>query len=1268
MFGDNILGIKLPINTSKNIDSRYFEGEDMKFTFNKLEDYIQNFKMTRINTPCQGSAFAITKDERYIVFGSREGRCGVYDYEIQKFIFDIDLKIGSLWTMEFIENDKFILVNGASGAAHKYLFSDFSLVDQFNGHTNQINFIKISSDEKTMYSCSDDRTVRKWNLESSSYEAEILYTHTDTVYAIDLSSDDKFLASGSGDNSVIVYSLELKKVIATLTDPNDLVWCVKFSKKMNFLVAGDEDGLIHVWKFETWEKITTLAGHTARVRFIDISLDGSILVSAGLDCTIKIWDPQGLKKEITLEGHSGWVKCVKISLDQSKIFSISDDRTIAIWKIINDISEIIPNQNIAIELNSSESSNFSLICDINTQTYDLKVKQELLKNDLKNLEVISYSFNIFKNKLYITANNSESNPCFVIYDLANGVKENEKLIKVKKNLYEKNNSETIIKHEELQPADNMDDQLININCIYYSFLFPDERYYVAATYKYLHIFSLPNLSLFATINNILAYKHAAVTNDGLKLFLTGYENILKAFDMSKLLEIQSINLEDSASLMCITPDNQYLIIAFKDSLNILSIKQLQIIKTIPDSGASNIVFSKNQTSFIYSLTDTLCFFDLKNFELITKIELNEKIESFSLCNNNSSIIYITGTNVKILSNPLEINTDEIVIYGNLTNFYSFIDYAYSIILNENPLEYTPEFDSWIIMPYHINLMHFYTYYNKIELLKQALNNKSPFLNSLLGYSPLQICLENGSMKTLDIIYESCYKRLNDGDSWAFHCFGDSLISLNKSGFSKLHNFYEIAFIKSTAPSLPKYCDDSLILPIYIQSNNPVTDINDFDPNYFISDGKSIEFVRSAFKLSISAGSIKSLKFLESILECTNLEIFTTDFLRTILKCKLSAVKGFMVFQTIIYTIYLICLTYTAFFNKFVENNQISVSENSNDAISSWVLLIGFIINVLFFLNELAKMNEGLNYWTNIWNIIDLCRFVLFTVFTWAFYFYAFEISPVLSYLEVLLFLVSWIRGLTFFRTFEKTRYLTVLIFEVFSDMASFMLLTVYSMIGLSLLLLFSEKETYENVFNTIGFTYMTTLGEYQSYGKEVSSFNTLSLIIFTLASIINTILMMNLLISIIGGTFDRIQQELVIRDMKLKAEIIFEIENLMFWKRNMNNPVFIQVILPKGGDNEEGFAWDRKIREIQRSIKTGYDDELSKQIKIKNNNIKEILDSMKKSNEDVIKEMFDSMKKSNEDSINEKIKANNEIIKEMFDSMKKSNDENIEKILAALKN
>ena len=131
----------------------------MKDDFSKATAYLRDLKPVMISTPFKGSSLAVTKDEKFFVFGSREGRIAIADRENKQVILDKNLNQGSIWTLTLIENDKYILSAGASGKITKFLYSDLSEVDEYIGHSNEINFIQVSADEKLMYTGSDDRKV-----------------------------------------------------------------------------------------------------------------------------------------------------------------------------------------------------------------------------------------------------------------------------------------------------------------------------------------------------------------------------------------------------------------------------------------------------------------------------------------------------------------------------------------------------------------------------------------------------------------------------------------------------------------------------------------------------------------------------------------------------------------------------------------------------------------------------------------------------------------------------------------------------------------------------------------------------------------------------------------------------------------------------------------------------------------------------------------------------------------------------------------------------
>ena len=253
-----------------------------------------------------------------------------------------------------------------------------------------------------------------------------------------------------------------------------------------------------------------------------------------------------------------------------------------------------------------------------------------------------------------------------------------------------------------------------------------------------------------------------------------------------------------------------------------------------------------------------------------------------------------------------------------------------------------------------------------------------------------------------------------------------------------------------------------------------------------------------------------------------------------------------------------------------------------------ISLIGTLsISSILFVYEIIQMFlAGWDYWSDIWNIIDVTRFTLFT--SLAVEYFIFDSNEIVI-INIFLILVSWIRGLTYFRIFDSTRYLISLLLEVINDMKSFMILTLYSIIGLSLIIYSIKPEN--SVFGYrefLGFTYMTTIGEYGAFDQDVKEFNFFGMSFFIIASIVNTIVMMNLLISIIADTFDRVQQEQAVADYKQLGEMIYEIESLLVRKKNIQKSDFMQKLSLRLGSGEDEGAWDGKLRELKNSINAVY--------------------------------------------------------------------------------
>ena len=88
---------------------------------------------------------------------------------------------------------------------------------------------------------------------------------------------------------------------------------------------------------------------------------------------------------------------------------------------------------------------------------------------------------------------------------------------------------------------------------------------------------------------------------------------------------------------------------------------------------------------------------------------------------------------------------------------------------------------------------------------------------------------------------------------------------------------------------------------------------------------------------------------------------------------------------------------------------------------------------------------------------------------------------------------------------------------------------------------------------------------------------------FILASILNVIIMLNLLISIVGDSFDKFRTESVELDCIEMTEFVIELENLMFWKRQDQEKAYLQICQePKIEGSTD--LWEGRVRAITTLI------------------------------------------------------------------------------------
>lgn len=208
------------------------------------------------------------------------------------------------------------------------------------GHNGAVNALALSHDGKTLYSASDDKTIKVWNvtvprntaLLKTVISSRVLKAHSDKVNTLALSHDSKTLYSGSEDATIKVWNVSkpnnpiLRKTL-TKNDGGHIsaIKVLTLSSESKALYSGSKRGSVRIWD-------VTNPAKPRKIQTLDIAKkgkdddlinalvalqNGKTLYSGSNDNTIKVWE-NILKKDLRYLSCDDAKAIVKLRQDQKK--------------------------------------------------------------------------------------------------------------------------------------------------------------------------------------------------------------------------------------------------------------------------------------------------------------------------------------------------------------------------------------------------------------------------------------------------------------------------------------------------------------------------------------------------------------------------------------------------------------------------------------------------------------------------------------------------------------------------------------------------------------------------------------------------------------------------------------------------------------------------------------------------------------------------------------------------------------------------------------
>lgn len=217
---------------------------------------------------------------------------------------------------------------------------DFEPFARFQGHAGAITAISLSKSQnepKFLITGSSDLTIKKWKIPNTpnSIVKTSEYTrraHDKDINSIDVSPNDEYFATASYDKLGKVWQTDSGETIGVLKGHKRGLWDINFYKFDKLIVTGSGDKTIKVWSLLDFSCKKTLEGHTnsvQRVKFFN--REHPQLLSCGADGLIKLWDYKQGEIIKSLDNHDQRIWAVDLKNDGEYFTTADADGKLSFW-------------------------------------------------------------------------------------------------------------------------------------------------------------------------------------------------------------------------------------------------------------------------------------------------------------------------------------------------------------------------------------------------------------------------------------------------------------------------------------------------------------------------------------------------------------------------------------------------------------------------------------------------------------------------------------------------------------------------------------------------------------------------------------------------------------------------------------------------------------------------------------------------------------------------------------------------------------------------
>lgn len=228
--------------------------------------------------------------------------------------------------------NKWFVTGGSDATIKVWDLATLQIKATITGHIMGVRSLKVSSRFPYLFSGSEDKTVRCWDLERTNSAAgsqiRDYHGHVGGIYAMDLHPDLDLLVTGGRDSAIRVWDIRSRVQVMVLTGHRSDVTSIQCASSDPQIVSSSMDATIRLWDLRKATTQLTLTHHSKSIRLMLTHPHEATMCSADTGGNFKQWVlPRGdlLNEFSTEEDDSKIVNTLSINPVTNSLFAGYDD-------------------------------------------------------------------------------------------------------------------------------------------------------------------------------------------------------------------------------------------------------------------------------------------------------------------------------------------------------------------------------------------------------------------------------------------------------------------------------------------------------------------------------------------------------------------------------------------------------------------------------------------------------------------------------------------------------------------------------------------------------------------------------------------------------------------------------------------------------------------------------------------------------------------------------------------------------------------------------